>query len=223
MPLPRPFADAASSSSSAMRSNPPPLTSSSNEPTSAVPVGSISNSTARTRSTIASCLYASLNISPVSSSSLIRSNPALSKSISIGSGSASRTGSAGPSSSLPLRPRPRPRFGLSSGVGGGRISSMASSDIGSEAGVSVLSASGSATSWADSICFSRSTRWRSTWSRASRLTSSVAPFLPFSMTMRSISSSSSKKSDTYRNASRSRPISTNADCIPGSTRITRPL
>ncbi len=37
------------------------------------------------------------------------------------------------------------------------------------------------------------------------------------------SSDSSKKSETYRNASRSRPIFTKADCIPGSTRVTRPL
>ena len=48
-------------------------------------------------------------------------------------------------------------------------------------------------------------------------------FLDFSITIRSISSSSSKKSETYRNASRSSPIATKADCIPGSTRITRPL
>jgi len=37
------------------------------------------------------------------------------------------------------------------------------------------------------------------------------------------SSLSSKKSETYRNASRSSPISTNADCMPGKTRVTLPL
>ena len=34
----------------------------------------------------------------------------------------------------------------------------------------------------------------------------------------SMSGCSSKKSETYRNVSRSRPRSTNADCMPGSTR-----
>jgi len=43
------------------------------------------------------------------------------------------------------------------------------------------------------------------------------------VTILSYSSLSSKKSETYRNASRSRPISTNADCMPGSTRVTLPL
>ena len=37
------------------------------------------------------------------------------------------------------------------------------------------------------------------------------------------SSCSSRKSVTYRNASRSSPRSTNADCMPGSTRVTLPL
>ena len=36
-------------------------------------------------------------------------------------------------------------------------------------------------------------------------------------------SSNSMKSETYRKASRSSPISTNADCMPGSTRVTFPL
>ena len=36
-------------------------------------------------------------------------------------------------------------------------------------------------------------------------------------------SSNSMKSETYRKASRSSPISTKADCIPGRTRVTRPL
>src|SRR5579884_391949 len=39
----------------------------------------------------------------------------------------------------------------------------------------------------------------------------------------SYSSFSSEKSETYKNVSRSRPRSTNADCMPGSTRVTRPL
>src|SRR5215467_12002924 len=37
------------------------------------------------------------------------------------------------------------------------------------------------------------------------------------------SSSSSRKSETYRKASRSSPMLTKADCMPGSTRVTRPL
>ncbi len=40
---------------------------------------------------------------------------------------------------------------------------------------------------------------------------------------RSKSSVSSAKSDTYRKVSRSRPRSTKADCMPGKTRVTRPL
>ncbi len=45
----------------------------------------------------------------------------------------------------------------------------------------------------------------------------------FSSSSVSSASSSSRKSVTYRKASRSRPTSTKADCMPGRTRVTRPL
>src|SRR5579883_3073330 len=51
----------------------------------------------------------------------------------------------------------------------------------------------------------------------------VTRVLPGMQSILSYSSLSSKKSETYRNASRSRPISTKADCMPGKTRVTFPL
>ena len=183
-------------------------------------MSSRSNSMACTSSIIRSCSRASLSISPLtarSSSSLTRSKeaPGITKSVSIaslsGDGSGLRVDSR-PRRRPPRRPRPRGPAGSSTGVSGRTTADSASA-----------SRSGSARSWLASIWRSRSMRDCSICSAAICCAVAASPFLAVSTTIRSNSASSSKKSETYRKASRSRPMSTNADCIPGSTRITRPL